>query len=590
MRRGHIVKEGDVIAVLSDEAREARVLQAQAMLMQRKTELAANMKLVEQGTMPKLEAVNLETQFKAAEAGLAAAEAEKRARRRFARHGRASSTTCRSRSGRRCSRCMGKEIAQIVSIDPILAVVEVAERNLAGVHARRSRRDPPRHRHEGERQDPLHLQDGERRYPHLPGRRGESRTPTASIPDGITAEVAIPLAPVPATRVPRSALTFSSSGELGVRIVDAASKVAFVPVSVIEDQQEFMWVGGVADGARVIVQGQDFVREGQEVEPVEARGAEDRRALSNTEAAMANPVDYAINHARLTIAALAFLLIAGLVAYLTIPKEAEPDVKIPIIYTLLSQRGISPEDAERLLIKPVETKLKSVSNVKEMRATAFEGGAYVLLEFQAGFDSKSALADVRAKVDEAKRDLPSDADEPTVQEVNLSLYPVLVVALAGDLPERSLARHRAHRQEHDRTGARRHFGRDSRRARRGGRDRRRADADEELRRLARATHRDHPAVEQPRGGRRARRRDRPLCREGAGADRKAAGHAEDSGRGERRRGRDARRRRAGEADLQGRDLDHPRQRPSGDDHRSLEAHRREPDRDRRRREIRRRSR
>ena len=155
---------------------------------------------------------------------------------------------------------------------------------------------------------------------------------------------------------------------------------------------------------------------------------------------MANPVDYAIDHARLTIAALAFLLIAGLVAYLTIPKEAEPDIKIPIIYTLLTQRGISPEDAERLLIKPVETKLKSVSNVKEMRAVAYEGGAYVLLEFQAGFDSKAALADVRAKVDEAKRDLPRDADEPTVQEVNLSLYPVLVVALAGDLPERTLAR------------------------------------------------------------------------------------------------------------------------------------------------------
>src|SRR5438477_11029191 len=155
---------------------------------------------------------------------------------------------------------------------------------------------------------------------------------------------------------------------------------------------------------------------------------------------MANPVDYAINHARLTIAALAFLLIAGLVAYVTIPKEAEPDVKIPIIYVLLSQRGISPEDAERLLIKPVETKLKSVSNVKEMRATAFEGGGYVLLEFEAGFNSKTALADVRAKVDEAKRDLPKDADEPTAQEVNLSLYPVLVVSLAGDLPERTLLR------------------------------------------------------------------------------------------------------------------------------------------------------
>src|ERR1700742_316088 len=138
---------------------------------------------------------------------------------------------------------------------------------------------------------------------------------------------------------------------------------------------------------------------------------------------MATPVDYANDHSRLTIAALFFLLIAGFVAYMTIPKEAEPDVKIPIIYTLLTQRGISPEDAERLLIKPVETKLKSVSNVKEMRASAFEGGGYVLLEFQAGFDSKSALADVRAKVDEAKHDLPRDMDEPVGEEVNLSLYP-----------------------------------------------------------------------------------------------------------------------------------------------------------------------
>jgi len=151
-------------------------------------------------------------------------------------------------------------------------------------------------------------------------------------------------------------------------------------------------------------------------------------------------IDYAIGHARLTIATLLFLLVAGFVSYQTIPKEAEPDVRIPIIYTLLTQRGISPEDAERLLLRPVETQLKSVPNVKEMRATAFEGGGYVLLEFEAGFDSKAALADVRAKVDQAKRDLPRDADEPQVQEVNLSLYPVLVVALSGEVPERTLLR------------------------------------------------------------------------------------------------------------------------------------------------------
>src|SRR5215510_12286422 len=149
-------------------------------------------------------------------------------------------------------------------------------------------------------------------------------------------------------------------------------------------------------------------------------------------------IDYAISHARLTIVTLAFLLLAGFVAYVTIPKEAEPDIKIPIIYTQLTQRGISPEDSERLLLRPVETQLKSVSNVKEMRSTAFEGGGYVLLEFEAGFDSKSALADVRAKVDDSKHDLPRDVDEPQVLEVNLSLYPVLVVGLAGNVPERTM--------------------------------------------------------------------------------------------------------------------------------------------------------
>ncbi|MGH6770144.1 MAG: efflux RND transporter permease subunit [Xanthobacteraceae bacterium] len=151
-------------------------------------------------------------------------------------------------------------------------------------------------------------------------------------------------------------------------------------------------------------------------------------------------IDYAIGHSRLTIAMLLFLLAAGMVAYVTIPKEAEPDVRIPIIYVQLSQRGISPEDSERLLLRPVETQLKSVANVKEMRATAFEGGGFVLLEFEAGFDSKAALADVRAKVDTAKHDLPRDVDEPQVLEVNLSLYPVLVVGLSGDVPERTLLR------------------------------------------------------------------------------------------------------------------------------------------------------
>ncbi|MDQ4061962.1 MAG: efflux RND transporter permease subunit, partial [Pseudomonadota bacterium] len=151
-------------------------------------------------------------------------------------------------------------------------------------------------------------------------------------------------------------------------------------------------------------------------------------------------VDLAISRARLTLVLLVFLFVAGWTAYASIPKEAEPDVKIPLIYVSITQRGISPADAERLLLRPLETQLKSVTSVKEMRGAAYEGGGFVLLEFEAGFDSNKALADVRNKVDDAKRDLPRDADEPKVQEVNLSLAPVLVVALSGDLPERTLVR------------------------------------------------------------------------------------------------------------------------------------------------------
>jgi len=266
VRRGQFVKQGEVIAVLSDEAREARVLQARAMLMQRKTELAARMKLVEQGTLPKLEAVNLETQHKAAEAALAAAEAERE--RGFIRapwSGVVNDVPVEI--GQAAFSMAGKDIAQIVALDPILAVVEVAERRLSGIKLG----------------DPAEIRlvtgttaTGKIRFISRTASAGtrtyrvDVEVPNAdgSIPDGITSEVTIPLSPVPAARVPRSALTFSSAGDLGVRTVDAANKVAFVPVSVVDDQQENMWVGGVTDGARVIVQGQDFVREGQVVEPV----------------------------------------------------------------------------------------------------------------------------------------------------------------------------------------------------------------------------------------------------------------------------------------------------------------------------------
>ncbi|MFC3724868.1 efflux RND transporter permease subunit [Neoaquamicrobium sediminum] len=151
-------------------------------------------------------------------------------------------------------------------------------------------------------------------------------------------------------------------------------------------------------------------------------------------------VKLAIRNARLTLSVLLFLVIAGALAYQSVPKEAEPDVAIPIIYVSLTYQGISPEDSERLLLRPVETKLKTIKGVKEMRSSAYQGGGFVLLEFDPSTDLKTALDDTRSKVDDARGDIPQGADEPTVHEVNVSEFPVLVVTLSGHVPERVLTR------------------------------------------------------------------------------------------------------------------------------------------------------
>ena len=135
---------------------------------------------------------------------------------------------------------------------------------------------------------------------------------------------------------------------------------------------------------------------------------------------------------------LFFILISGASTYISMPKESSPDVSIPIVYISLHQNGISPEDSERLLVKPIEDEVKTVEGVKEVRSTAYSGGGNVLLEFDAGFDSDQAMLDIREKVDRAKGDLPNEADEPTVNEVNISTFPIISISLSGEVPNRTL--------------------------------------------------------------------------------------------------------------------------------------------------------
>lgn len=155
---------------------------------------------------------------------------------------------------------------------------------------------------------------------------------------------------------------------------------------------------------------------------------------------MQNIINAALDRSRTTVLILLFLIISGAISFFSIPKEAQPDVAIPIIYVSIPYEGIAPDDAVRLLVRPMEKELKSIEGVKEMRAVGSEGHASVTLEFDAGFDSDKALQDVREKVDIAKSKLPAATEEPEIHEVNVALFPVLSIALAGPLPEREMLR------------------------------------------------------------------------------------------------------------------------------------------------------
>ena len=150
-------------------------------------------------------------------------------------------------------------------------------------------------------------------------------------------------------------------------------------------------------------------------------------------------IDAALTRTRSVLMIFVLLLISGAITYANIAKEANPDITIPIIYVSMIHDGISPEDAERMLVRPMEKELKSIAGIKEMRASAGEGHASVTLEFVAGLDPKKALSDVRDKVTLAKAKLPSETEEPEVHEVTMANQnPAITVILSGPVSERGL--------------------------------------------------------------------------------------------------------------------------------------------------------
>lgn len=146
-------------------------------------------------------------------------------------------------------------------------------------------------------------------------------------------------------------------------------------------------------------------------------------------------IDAALLRSRTVLMLFTLIIIMGVVTMMTIPKESSPDIQVPIVYVSVTHEGISPEDADRLIYKPLEGELKSLDGLKEMVSTASQGHVSVMLEFYGDINIDQALVDVREKVDTAKRDLPADSDEPLVKEINVALFPVMIVTLSGDVDE-----------------------------------------------------------------------------------------------------------------------------------------------------------
>ena len=141
---------------------------------------------------------------------------------------------------------------------------------------------------------------------------------------------------------------------------------------------------------------------------------------------------------RAVMTLMVLLLIGGFGAYQTLPKESFPAIDIPYFYVSVSQTGVSPGDAERLLAKPVEDRLRDLDGLVNITSTSTTGHVSVFLEFDVNADKDQALADIRAKLDGVSAELPDDAQEPTVTEISFSSIPTISVAVYGDVPERAL--------------------------------------------------------------------------------------------------------------------------------------------------------
>jgi CzcA family heavy metal efflux pump len=141
--------------------------------------------------------------------------------------------------------------------------------------------------------------------------------------------------------------------------------------------------------------------------------------------------NFAVDRSTTIIVLLFIISIAGIYSYIVLPRESNPEIVVPFINVTVAYEGVTPEDMESLVTVPIERKLTGLSDVKEITSTSLEGVSTLTIEFQPDTIIEEALQRVRDKVDLAKSDLPDDADDPIINEINLSEIPIMLMSLTG---------------------------------------------------------------------------------------------------------------------------------------------------------------
>ena len=145
--------------------------------------------------------------------------------------------------------------------------------------------------------------------------------------------------------------------------------------------------------------------------------------------------DYAIKRRTTVFVLMLLCVITGVYAYLTLPREAAPDVTIPYVMVMTVNRGVGPADMESTVTRHMEEELEGLDDLKKMISISGEGISHVILEFEPTIDVDDAVRKVKDAVDKAKGDLPQEAYDPVVQEINPADFPIMVINVHGRVSE-----------------------------------------------------------------------------------------------------------------------------------------------------------